>query len=36
MVVKQRASTTLPFSLYIFTCDLDVFFLRMSVCGGMF
>ena len=26
MVVKQRASTTLPFSLYIFTCDLDVFF----------
>ena len=26
MVVKQRASTTLPFSPYIFTCDLDVFF----------
>lgn len=36
MVVKQRASTTLPFSLYIFTCDLDVFFSLYVCVWGMF
>ena len=32
IVIKQRASTILTFSLNISTCDLDIFFLRMCAC----
>ena len=35
MVIKQRASTILTFSLNISTCDLIIFFsVRVRGCGG--
>ena len=35
MVIKQRASTILTFSLNIYTCDLKIFFsVCVRGCGG--
>ena len=37
IVIKQRASTILTFSLNISTCDLDIFFFSVCVrvCVGV-